>query len=271
MGPEGRAIVADEDGTLWRQIDTGSGWEQAEYAEDYTAPEPPNFDVTTEWEQIEGNAVDVGAGADGSVWVIDTHSNQIYRYTGSDWEDMGGNGNRIDSGVHGDAYVVTADGGIWYSNGDVGNWSPLPGEMSAKDVGVGADGSVWAIRAADDQIFRHDGSIWQDMGGNGERIDAGPDGDAYVVTADGTVWYGDGAVGSWEHLSGALANDIGVGADGSVWITYQDGGIGRWDASTSTWEKSNGQAQQISVDQDGVPWVVQGSTQIWKGVRVQQD
>ena len=223
------------------------------------------FDFTTAWTQIEGNAIDVGAGTDGSVWVIDNHSHQVYRDTGAGWLGMGGNGNRIDSGPNNDAYVVVADGGVWYSNGDVGNWSPLPGEIAAKDVGVGADGSVWALRAADDRVFRHDGSTWQDMGGNGKRIDAGPDGDAYVVVADGGIWYGNGAEGNWAPLEGAQANDISVGADGSVWITYDDGGIGRWNAAESTWERSAGQAQQISVDQDGVPWVVQASAQIWTG------
>ncbi|MBT3341962.1 MAG: hypothetical protein HN712_22120 [Gemmatimonadetes bacterium] len=224
------------------------------------------LDFTTAWEQVEGNALDVGVGADGSVWVTHTPTNGIYRYTGAGWVGMGGHGNRIDAGPNHDACVVVGDGGVWYGNGDVGNWSPLPGEMFAQDVGVGADGIVWATRATDGRIFRHDGSTWLEMGGNGKRIDAGPNGDAYVVTANGTVWYHNGTEDNWVHLPGALANDIGVGADGSVWITYQeDSSIGRWNAAVSIWEETDGHAQQISVGPDGTPYVVQESTQIWSG------
>ena len=130
----------------------------------------------------------------------------------------------------------------------------------------GADGSVWVTHAPSNGIYRNTGSTWQDMGSHGKRIDVGPNGGAYVVTANGTVWYGDGAVGSWSHLEGALANDIGVGDDGSVWITYgDDDTIGRWNAAASIWQKTGGHAQQISVGPDGIPWVVQGSTQIWSG------
>jgi hypothetical protein len=137
--------------------------------------------------------------------------------------------------------------------------------MVAKDVGVGPDGTTWAIRAADDRIFRQNGSTWQDMDGHSLRIDVGPNGGAYVVNAANTVWYSDGTPGNWTQLGSALANDISVGADGTVWITYTDRGIGRWNASTSTWERTDGSAQQVSVSWDGVPWVVNRSTQIWRG------
>ncbi|MBT6147591.1 MAG: hypothetical protein HN712_00825 [Gemmatimonadetes bacterium] len=235
-------------------------------ASGYSVDFAPDFH--TEWAGIAGNAgnaVDVGAGADGSVWVIDDHSNQIYRYTGSTWEGMGGQANRIDSGPDGDAYVVVVDGGVWYGNGTVGSWAPVSGH--AVDVGAGANGFVWCI-GLDGRIWRHNpsgGDYWIDMGGHGLRVDAGPNGDAYVVTADGSVWYGNGTVGDWVPMPGAKASDIGVGADGSVWITYAFGGIGRWNTASSTWERTDGHARQVSVSADGTPWVVQESSQIWTG------
>ena len=75
---------------------------------------PGTFDLETDWEHVEGAAVDVGVGANGAVWVTDAHSNQIYRHTGSTWEGMGGNAIRIDSGPENDAYAVAADGNVWY-------------------------------------------------------------------------------------------------------------------------------------------------------------
>jgi hypothetical protein len=94
------------------------------------------------------------------------------------------------------------------------------------------------------KINRQTGSAgWVDMGGHAVRIDGGPNGDAYTVTADGSIWYGNG----------------------TVWITYLHGGIGRWNATTSTWERTGGRAVQISVGPDGVPWVVQGNDTIWYG------
>ncbi|MBT3341965.1 MAG: hypothetical protein HN712_22135 [Gemmatimonadetes bacterium] len=226
------------------------------------APVP---DFTTAWTNIEGNAVDVGAGADGSVWVIDNHSNQIYRDTGSGWVGMGGQAKRIDGGPDGDAYVVVDDGGVWYGNGTVGSWAPVSGH--AVDVGAGANGFVWCI-GLDSRIWRHNpsgGDYWIDMGGQGVRVDAGPNGDAYVVTADGSVWYGNGTVGNWVPMPKTRAIDIGVGDDGRVWITHADGGIRRLNENRTRWERTAGHAQQISVGAGGTPWVVQESTQIWSG------
>ncbi|MBT3342113.1 MAG: hypothetical protein HN404_03855 [Gemmatimonadetes bacterium] len=225
------------------------------------APVP---DFTTAWARIEGNAVDVGAGADGSVWVIDDHSNQVYRYTGSTWQGMDGEGKRIDAGPNNDAYVVVVDGGVWYGDGTVGSWVPKPGH--AVDIAAGANGFVWRI-GLDSRIWRHNpagGDYWIDMGGHGVRIDAGPNGDAYVVT-DGSVWYCDGTVGNWIPMPKTRAIDISVGDDTRVWITHTDGGLRRLNETRTRWERTDGHARQISVGADGIPWVVQENAQIWTG------
>ena len=104
----------------------------------------PGPDFATDWSLVEGTAIDIGAGADGSVWVV-AQGRGVFRRNGSTWDDMGlGGAARIDVGPNGDAWVVMEDTSIrhWTSGG----WETIVGH--ALDIGVGGDGSVWVIALA---------------------------------------------------------------------------------------------------------------------------
>jgi hypothetical protein len=151
-------------------------------------------------------------------------------------------------------------------------WQRLPG--LAMDVGAGANGSVWVIgtdpvgTGQDFGVHRWTGSTWENIDGGGVRIDVDERGNPWLINSAGEIFQrvGDG----WEKRPG-LARDIGIGADGSVWIigTNRIGidpfqhnfGIWRW--TGSDWESIDGGGVQISVDKDGVPWVVNFSGQIF--------
>ena len=149
-----------------------------------------------------------------------------------------------------------------------GSWEVLPG--SARDIGIGADGSVWVIGTnsyiGGYGIHRWNGSGWDEVGGAAVRIDVDPTGNPWVVNDSGTIF--KRVDNNWEQLPGS-AKDIGIGADGSVWIigtnSYIGGyGIHRWNGSG--WDEVGGAAVRIDVDPTGTPWVVNDSGAIFKRV-----
>jgi Tectonin domain len=144
----------------------------------------------------------------------------------------------------------------------------------ARDVGVGADGSIWVIGtnpvgtgfSGDFGIYRLNGSTWEGVDGGAARIAVGPDGKPWVVNKNGEIFHR--VVNTWVKFPG-LAKDIGVGANGSVWIIGTnhvgralDFGIHR--LNDSTWEAVDGGGVRIAVGPDGMPWVVNSVGQIFR-------
>ncbi len=138
------------------------------------------------------------------------------------------------------------------------HWQQRPG--AAKDVGVGADGSVWVIGVnavgGGFGIYRWNGTNWTGIDGGAVRIAVAPDGAPWVVNDAGGIFQRTGS--NWQQRPGA-AKDIGVGADGSVWVigtNAVNGGFGIYEWSGHDWTPNDGGAEQISVDPQGLPWVV---------------
>jgi hypothetical protein len=94
-------------------------------------------------------------------------------------------------------------------------WSQVNG--AARDVGVGANGTVWVIGTNPVQggygIYRWTGSGWAGIPGGATRIAVDPSGNALVVNNSNNIFRYTGS--GWTLLDGA-ATDIGVGADGSL-------------------------------------------------------
>ena len=142
------------------------------------------------------------------------------------------------------------------------DWTSVVG--LAKDIGVGADGSVWII-GTDASPYKWTGSNWQKIAGVAARIAVDPSGNAWVVNSEGTIlrWTGN----QWEAIPGN-ASDIGVGADGTVWVIGVDQidqygyDIYRW--TGSAWQNTAGVAARIAVDPAGNAWVADLSGQIYR-------
>lgn len=104
----------------------------------------------------------------------------------------------------------------------------------AKQIAVGADGSVWAITTDGgwDVTAKWNGSTWVEDGGVAAHIAVGPDGIPWCVKATGEIYRrvsGDpSVVGAYSRTAGwvlmpGMAADIAIGADSSVWAL----GLGR--------------------------------------------
>jgi hypothetical protein len=147
-------------------------------------------------------------------------------------------------------------------------WQRVDG--GARDVGVGADGSVWVIGTAQVpggfEIYRRSGSSWTKVPGGAERIAVAPNGNAWVVNSSRNIFRFDGT--RFVQTTGA-AHDVGVGGDGTVWVIgtdVQDGGHGIWRSSDNgaNWTRVPGGAVRISVDPSGSAWVVNSGGSIFR-------
>jgi virginiamycin B lyase len=133
----------------------------------------------------------------------------------------------------------------------------VPG--GALDVGVGANGAIWAV-AKTGSIYKFDGISWNlKSGTTGFRISVDPNGNAWIVQSGGAIKRWNGS--SWSGVTGS-ATDIGIGGGGQVWVTGReygaDGIVYSW--SGSGWLPHGGVARNIDVDAGGVPWVAQSQS-----------
>ena len=148
------------------------------------------------------------------------------------------------------------------------SWTLTDG--AARDVGVGADGSVWVIGATPVQggygIYRRTNNTWVNVPGGAERIAVDPQGNAWVVNSTQNIFRHDGT--KWVMTSGS-ARDIGVGANGTVWVigtTAEAGGYGIYRSTDqgASWTKIPGSAVRVSVDPQGNAWVVNNANNIFR-------
>jgi streptogramin lyase len=148
------------------------------------------------------------------------------------------------------------------------NWQLTDG--GARDIGVGADGTVWVIGTnavpGGYPIYRRTNNAWVNVPGGAERIAVDPQGNAWLVNSTQTIFHFDGS--KWATVAGA-ARDIGVGANGTVWIIGNNAEAGGYGIYRSTdqgtnWTKIPGSAVRVSVDPQGNAWVVNKANNIFR-------
>ncbi len=202
------------------------------------------------WSRMPGLAKDIGAGANGTIWVIGTNPVPggfgIYQWNGRNWVNRPGGAVRIDVGPNGAPWVVNDSGRIfqWVN----GAWAHKPG--LAKDIGIGSDGSVWVIGtnavAGGYGIYKWNGANWANVAGGAVRIDVGANGVPWVVNTSGNIFKWAGK--SWQKMPGR-AKDIGIGATGA-WVigtNVVNGGYGIYQWKGTNWKNIPGGAVQVSV------------------------
>jgi len=138
------------------------------------------------------------------------------------------------------------------------NWMYISG-IVARDIGVGRNGAVWAT-ATNGNIFRWNGTGWDNIVGGASRVAVDAEGAAWVVNDYGDIYKYDNTTRYWE-LKPGNAKDIGIGGDGSVWIIGSNvvqGGydVYKWDWTTSNWRNVQGGAVKIAVEPSGNAWIV---------------
>jgi hypothetical protein len=145
-------------------------------------------------------------------------------------------------------------------------WDRLPGK--AKDIGIGADGTVWAVGVGDYRsdygLYHWNGSRWLQDSGSAIRVDVDPWGNPWVINSNNEIFRLE--KGRWVRVPG-YAQDIGIGADGSVWAigtNSRRGGYGIYTYTAQGWRKVDGAGVRIDVAPDGTPWIVNDDDEIYR-------
>ena len=114
----------------------------------------------------------------------------IYRWNGFDWERTSGSAVRIDVDPYGTPWVIDHTDDIYELI--AGRWIRRPG--AARDIGIGADGSVWVIGTSSGSgghdIFRWAGSRWIQVFGSARQISVDPEGNPWVLGSGGEIYRG---------------------------------------------------------------------------------
>ena len=235
------------------------------------------------WAKKTGSAAQIAAGPKGIVWVVN-QDNQI-------WNTSFGAAAPAATAVA--AAPTAAD--IPQANIDLTAPTPQPSALptanlnltppaygtsgpvtwarmdgAARDIAVGADGTIWAIGTTPVLggygIYRRSSNAWVNVPGGAERIAVDPQGNAWVVNNAQQIYRYDGA--KFIGVNG-FARDIGVGADGTLWIignNSEAGGYGIYRSKDkgASWTKVPGSALRITVDPQGNAWVVNNSNTIFR-------
>lgn len=221
------------------------------------------------WTALPGTGKDIGAGG-GALWVVSTSTAangfSVFRWVNSAWFEVPGAGAvRLAVDPQGNAWIVDDKGAVQRHDGS--KWVAVAG-IHASDIGVGADGSVWAVGsqpfdAGGFGIYRYTGTSWTQMPGAAVRIDVDPKGNAWIVNKLGEVFRWGGS--AWVAVLGVKARDVGIGADGSVFVLGVDDKVYRWGGSA--WVAREGSARNITVNAAGVPYAVTDAGVIYQGVK----
>ncbi|CAB9515004.1 Cupin superfamily protein [Seminavis robusta] len=178
-------------------------------------------------------ATDVGAGADGALWVLTDYDHDvdgrgcygIKRHDGNDsWTTIGGCALKISVGSS--AHIVLANHhGDIYKYG-AGGWGHLPGQ-TARDISVTADGSMWITKLVSGYAY---GDIYRKLPTDASFVHYGTGGDRITGLGPNKIaqcsFYGgqnhiyikqDG--GSWYIAGTCDGGDVSYATDGTLWTT----------------------------------------------------
>jgi len=212
------------------------------------------------WEQVPGEAMAIGVGANGAVWTIGTIRESggygVYRWDGVQFEKAAGiAGVRIAVDPHGNPWVVDSFNNVrrWSR----GSWENLPGW--GKDVAIGANGSVWAV-GLEGGLYEFRGHRFEKIYPGGfVRIATGPAGEPWPIDEKQHL-VRRGPTG-WESLRSATAG-VAIGGNGAVWILDSAGVVYRLD-DNGYWLRREGRFREIAAGPDG-PWAVTFDQRIFR-------
>ena len=186
-------------------------------------------------------AVDISVGADSAVWVVadsayvnETNPAQsggqvAYRDGSGNWNHLELGGLRIDaSWDSASAAVVLGDGSIVIANQD-GSVAPASDADFAKDVSMGANGTLWAVGIDGTQYgnpihFKDGDGTWNTLENVfGTCVTGKADGTALIVH-DGSVMHvnQEGQILGGFPIAPGTVKEISVAPDNNAWIVTRE-------------------------------------------------
>jgi hypothetical protein len=179
------------------------------------------------WERVLGNnALDIGVGAEGSVWIVG-ENNDVFKWLGvNSWgaatltpAQALIRASRISVGLNGVPWFVETNGNVRRRTANVhssGSWELLPAIPSGADINTTDGVGAWVV-ANDGRIYKWDGSVlplWREASGGGRAsaIAVAGFGIPYIIDTGTGIWRRASSqwqVGTWAPVpSGGAATDI---------------------------------------------------------------
>ncbi|OSQ36716.1 hypothetical protein TMES_16665 [Thalassospira mesophila] len=131
-------------------------------------------------------------------------------------------------------------------------WRQMPG--TAADISINADGQAYVV-GTDGTPWRWDRveQRWRRMSGRFVRISAALGNRPWAVSAEGVVFYYNGL---WWEDRGKGVVDVAADIAGNVYAAKSNGQILKWYALRNEWQPFDGNAARLTIDGNGLPWVV---------------
>lgn len=151
--------------------------------------------IDDEWQRLPGTARDINISANGSIWIVGNEKRpqggRLYQWNGEDWEQqVEGEAYKISLDPQGIPWIINASGKIYRLVDEV--WERIPG--TAKDIDIGADGSVWIVGTDEDKndnysIYYWENEAWVEIDGKARKIAVEANGAPWVVNAKGKIYF----------------------------------------------------------------------------------
>ncbi|BDW88331.1 hypothetical protein MACH01_10980 [Thalassospira tepidiphila] len=197
----------------------------------------------------------IAIGKDGSIFALDSDGN-VLRWSNSrrDFESFPGSLVRIAVDPEGTPWGISNLGRVFFNSG--AKWEQVL-DATASNIAIGSGGTV-VIADASGTLFKFDETRkrFNRIQGTGVDVAVSPEGDVWVINADGFVQRCDDFPCK---LLPQKASDISIGPDGRVWIVSEQGRLMRLKEDGSTFEVVTTLGQEprdVASGPNGLPWFV---------------
>lgn len=276
-GPGARPWIATADGTIYATSDfrppekgPAPGQISLEQRQQYIASEiatvtdPAPFEFVL----VRGTGRDVGIGREGSVFLTGTDG-QLMRWSNAEkmFLRFTGGLNRVAVSPAGQPWGVSAQGQVFRHDGQ--NWVQVPNITGARDLSIGADGSVFVV-TTDGRLLKFEVERNQFTDTRITRVAS------VGVTPRGEPWIvrDDGALMSCQSLPCQRVGPtrplqrVDIGPDGSVFVIDTSTVLWRFAQKEQTFERIRGivagaGVAEVAVGPRGRPWIVDTNSRIY--------
>lgn len=172
----------------------------------------------TGWNTVSGGAgIRIAVDTGGHPWVVNK-SHLIYKYNGSTWALLPGTGTDIGIGANGsvfaiDTTTVTSTGGYRVVKWNGTGWTVISGGAGVR-IAVDSTGMPWVVNKSN-LIFKYNGSTWTQLPGTATDIGVGGHNSIYIVGTTLVSSTGGYRISKWNG-SGWTATVSGAGINVSV-------------------------------------------------------
>jgi hypothetical protein len=218
-----------------------------------------------------GCVMDLGAGS-GTTWALgcgdDANGDYpLFQLSGAQWQFMAWSaGTHVAVSPEGTPWVIDHAGTVKKWNATTGSLVPVTTPGCATSIGVGARDNVWITGCGgwgDHYIYHLAGdpwgqASWRLMPGRGTNVKVSENGVPWVITSAGAIYRWEPS--GWSQTSGC-ASALAVGQNGTFVLGCEalkwavDASIWQWSETSQSFAPSNGEAGEVAVAPNGIPWV----------------